>query len=93
MPSRGSASGAARLASTILSFRFMPAVAVAIPIFLMVTVVGLQDSFPGLILPYVAFTLPLVVWILIGFFDEIPREIDDAAMVDGCSRARRRCGG
>ena len=72
--------------STILSFRFMPAVAVAIPIFLMVSLVGLANSFPGLILPYVAFTLPLVVWIMIGFFDEVPVEIDDAARVDGCGR-------
>ncbi len=73
-------------ASTILSFRFMPPVAVAIPIFLMVRSVGLGNSYPGLILPYVAFTLPLIVWIMIGFFDEIPREIDDAALVDGCGR-------
>lgn len=73
-------------ASTILSFRFMPPVAVAIPIFLMVRTIGLGNSYPGLILPYVAFTLPLIVWIMIGFFDEIPREIDDAALVDGCGR-------
>lgn len=74
-------------ASTILSFRFMPPVAVAIPIFLMIRFLGLTNSYMGLVLPYVAFSLPLVVWILIGFFDEIPREIDDAALVDGCTRA------
>lgn len=78
--------GSESWASTILSFRFMPPVAVAIPIFLMIKGVGLQNSYPGLILPYVAFSLPLVVWIMIGFFDEIPREIDDAALVDGCGR-------
>jgi len=72
--------------STILSFRFMPPVAVAIPIYLMIRYVGLRDGYPGLILPYIAFTLPLVVWIMIGFFDEIPREIDEAAMVDGLTR-------
>jgi multiple sugar transport system permease protein len=71
---------------TILSFRFMPSVAVAIPILLMIRAVGLTDTYPGLILPYVAFALPLTVWILIGFFDEIPRELDDAALVEGCSR-------
>ena len=74
------------LANMILSMRFMPPIAVAIPIFLMIKAIGLQDSYPGLILPYVAFSLPIVVWILIGFFDEIPRELDDAGMVDGCSR-------
>ena len=73
-------------ASTILSFRFMPPVAVAIPIYLLIRHIGLVNSYLGLILPYVAFSLPLVVWIMIGFFDEIPREIDDAALVDGCSR-------
>jgi multiple sugar transport system permease protein len=73
-------------ASTILSFRFMPPVAVAIPILLMLRFVNLDDTIPGLVIPYVAFSLPLTVWILIGFFDEIPRELDDAAMVDGCTR-------
>jgi multiple sugar transport system permease protein len=78
--------GSENLANTILSMRFMPPIAIAIPLFLMIRTVGLDNSYPGLILPYVAFSLPLVVWILIGFFDEIPREIDDAALVDGCSR-------
>jgi multiple sugar transport system permease protein len=73
-------------ASTILSFRFMPPVAVAIPILLMLRQLRLDDTLPGLVIPYVAFSLPLTVWILIGFFDEIPRELDDAAMVDGCTR-------
>jgi multiple sugar transport system permease protein len=77
--------GNENLASTILSMRFMPPLAVAIPLYLMIRAIGLQDSYLGLILPYAAFSLPLVVWILIGFFDEIPREIDDAAFVDGCS--------
>ena len=77
--------GNENLASIILSMRFMPPLAVAIPMFLMIKAIGLQDSYLGLILPYTAFSLPLVVWIMIGFFDEIPREIDDAAFVDGCS--------
>jgi multiple sugar transport system permease protein len=78
--------GRDRWATTILSFRFMPPVAIAIPVLLMMRTVNLDDTYPGLILPYVAFSLPLAIWILIGFFDEIPRELDDAALVDGCSR-------
>jgi len=74
------------LASTILSMRFMPPIAVAIPLFLMVKSVGLENSYAGLILPYIAFSLPLMVWIMIGFFDEIPRELDEAAMIDGANR-------
>jgi ABC-type glycerol-3-phosphate transport system permease component len=76
--------GKDRWASTILSFRFMPPIAVAIPILLMVRRVGLTDTKPGLIIPYVAFSLPLVIWIMIGFFDEVPRDIDAAAALDGC---------
>jgi multiple sugar transport system permease protein len=73
-------------ASTILSFRFMPPIAVAIPIFLLIRRIDLLNSYFGLVLPYVAFSLPLVIWIMIGFFDEIPREIDEAALVDGLTR-------
>ena len=78
--------GNENLAFTILSMRFMPPVAIAIPLFLMMKWVGTHDSYLGLILPYIAFSLPLVVWIMIGFFDEIPQEIDDAAIMDGCTR-------
>lgn len=78
--------GSDRLASTILSMRFMPPIAVAIPLFLTVKAIGLTNTYPGLILPYISFSLPLVVWILIGFFDEVPKEIDEAAMIDGATR-------
>ena len=77
--------GKQQLGNTILSMRFMPPIAVAIPLFLMIKEIGLRDTYLGLILPYTAFSLPLIVWIMIGFFDEVPREIDDAAQVDGCS--------
>ncbi|CAN5258524.1 carbohydrate ABC transporter permease [soil metagenome] len=83
--SRMKVPGNENLTNTILSMRFMPPIAVAIPIYLMMKGIGLQDTYWGLILPYTAFSLPLVVWILIGFFDEIPREIDEAAVIDGCS--------
>jgi multiple sugar transport system permease protein len=81
LPFRGKES----LGGWILSLRFMPPIAVAIPLFLMMKSIGLGDTYLGLILPYVSFSLPLIVWIMVGFFDEVPREIDDAALVDGCS--------
>jgi multiple sugar transport system permease protein len=83
--SRISFRGKDMLGSTILSMRFMPPLAVAIPIFLMIKAIGLRDTYLGLVLPYTAFSLPLVIWIMIGFFDEVPREIDEAAQMDGCS--------
>lgn len=70
----------------ILSTRMMPPIAVAIPIYLMYRTLGLSDSHLGMILLYTAVNLSLAVWLLKGFIDEIPREYEEAAMVDGYSR-------
>lgn len=70
----------------ILSTRMMPAVAVAIPMFLMYRTLGLSDTHLGLILLYTAVNLSLAVWILESFIDGIPREYEEAAMVDGYTR-------
>ncbi|MCP4383143.1 MAG: carbohydrate ABC transporter permease [Hyphomicrobiales bacterium] len=70
----------------ILSTRFMPPIAVAIPIFLMYRAVGLSDTHLGMILLYTAVNVSLAVWLLKGFIDEIPREYEEAAMIDGYSR-------
>ena len=70
----------------ILSTRMMPPIAVAIPIYLMYRAVGLSDTHLGLILLYTVVNLSLAVWLLKGFMDEIPREYEEAAMVDGYTR-------
>lgn len=70
----------------ILSTRMLPPVVVTIPIFLMYRELGLHDTHLGLILLYTVFNLSLTVWLLKGFIDEIPREYEDAAMVDGYTR-------
>ena len=70
----------------ILSTRFMPPIAVAIPIYLMYRAVGLTDTKLGMILLYTAVNVSLAVWLLKGFIDEIPREYEEAAMIDGYSR-------
>jgi multiple sugar transport system permease protein len=70
----------------ILSTRMLPAVVVTIPIFLMYRVLGLYDTQIGMILLYTAFNLSLAVWLLKGFIDEIPKEYEEAALVDGYSR-------
>ncbi|MBU3643500.1 MAG: carbohydrate ABC transporter permease [Candidatus Nanopelagicaceae bacterium] len=74
------------LSTNILSLRFMPPIAVAVPIMLMMRSVHLNNTHVGLVAPYVAASLPLAIWILLGFFDEIPNEIEEAAMLDGASR-------
>jgi multiple sugar transport system permease protein len=70
----------------ILSTRMMPPIAVAIPIFLMYRELGLSDTALGMILLYTAVNLSLSVWLLKGFVDEIPREYEEAAVVDGYTR-------
>ncbi|MCB1481914.1 MAG: carbohydrate ABC transporter permease [Rhodobiaceae bacterium] len=70
----------------ILSTRMMPPIAVAIPIFLMFRNLGLSDTHTGMILLYTAVNLSLSVWLLKGFIDEIPREYEEAALIDGYTR-------
>jgi multiple sugar transport system permease protein len=70
----------------ILSTRMLPAVVVTIPLFLMYRQLGLHDTHLGMILLYTVFNLSLSVWLLKGFIDEIPREYEEAALVDGYSR-------
>lgn len=71
----------------ILSTRMLPPVVVVIPIFLMFTqVFTLRNTFWGIFLIYTTAGLPFVVWMMKGFFDEIPREYEEAAMIDGYSR-------
>jgi len=70
----------------ILSTRMMPPIAVAIPIYLMYRQLGLNDTKLGMILLYTAVNVSLAVWLLKGFIDEIPREYEEAAMIDGYTR-------
>lgn len=70
----------------ILSTRMLPPVVVTIPIFLMYRELGLYDTHIGLIALYTAFNLSFSVWLLKGFIDEIPKEYEEAALVDGYTR-------
>lgn len=70
----------------ILSQRMLPAVVVTIPIFLMYRQLGLYDTHLGMILLYTSFNLSFAVWLLKGFIDEIPKEYEEAALVDGYTR-------
>ena len=70
----------------ILSTRMMPPIAVAIPIFLMFSQLGLKDTHLGMIILYTGVNISLAVWLLKGFIDEIPREYEEAALIDGYTR-------
>jgi multiple sugar transport system permease protein len=84
--SRFRIAGEADLLFFILSTRMLPPVVVAIPMFLMYRAVGLTDTHVGLIILYTAFNLSFSVWLMKGFMDEIPREYEEAALVDGYTR-------
>ena len=74
------------LAIAILSVRGIPTVVIAIPFLILFGWLGLRDTHVGLILAYVTFTTPFAFWMLKSFIDEIPAEIEEAAMMDGMSR-------
>jgi multiple sugar transport system permease protein len=66
--------------------QMLPGASVVIPLFQVVQDFGLYDTLLGLTLLHTAFLLPFVIWLLYGFFTSIPRDVEDAALIDGCSR-------
>ncbi|MGF1474982.1 MAG: carbohydrate ABC transporter permease [Geminicoccaceae bacterium] len=70
----------------IISTRMAPVVAVMVPLYAIFRGMGLVGTLPGLILAYTTFNLPFAIWILKGFFDNVPYAIEEAAMCDGCNR-------
>jgi len=57
----------------------------AIPVFIIVGRLGLMDTYPALVIPYTAFNLPIIIWMLRSFVQQIPQEIEEAALIDGSS--------
>lgn len=74
------------LAMWILSTIMFPPIVSAIPVFVFAGKLGLVDTYPVLVVPYTAFNLPMIIWILRSMVMQIPEEIEDAALVDGCSK-------
>lgn len=78
--------GESNVAFWILSIRITPPIAAMIPVFILFRNLRLLDSIPGLVLIYCTFNLPFVVWMMRGFFEDLPVDLEESAMVDGCSR-------
>lgn len=74
------------LLAAILAVTMFPQIAIVSPLFLLLRTVGLIDTYPGLVLPYVTFAMPLAVWLLVGFFRQLPADLEEAALVDGATR-------
>ncbi len=77
--------GGGFLPGWIISQRMLPPVAIVLPFFLIFRQLGLINTYQGMVLAYALFFIPFAVWILLGFFEDFPREIQDASMVDGAS--------
>ncbi len=70
----------------ILSTRMMPPIAAALPLFLLFKWFGWLDTYQALIIANTIFNLPFVIWLLKGFFDDLPAEMEEAALIEGCSQ-------
>jgi multiple sugar transport system permease protein len=77
--------GVKNLAFWILSIRMMPPVAAIIPLYIIMKNLRLLDTPWCLVLIYLTFNLPFAVWMMKGFFEDVPREIEESALIDGCS--------
>jgi multiple sugar transport system permease protein len=71
---------------TMMGSQVVPAVVLVVPLFVILRDVGLLDTLWGLIVTYVGFIVPVVVWMLVGFFEGVPESLLRAASIDGCSR-------
>ncbi len=78
--------GGENLAVWIISQRMMPPVAIVFPLFLLYVYFGWVDTYHGLIILYTAFSLPYVIWMMRGYIEDIPLELEESALVDGCTR-------
>ena len=78
--------GGENLAVWIISQRMMPPIAIVFPIFLLYVFFGWVDSYQGLIILYTAFSLPYVIWMMRGYIEDLPLELEESALVDGCTR-------
>jgi ABC-type glycerol-3-phosphate transport system permease component len=83
--SRYKFTGSKFLIWTILFGRILPRVSVIIPFYIILRNLKLLNTYPGLILIYLTICLPVAVWMLKGYFDHLPIEIEEAALIDGCS--------
>jgi multiple sugar transport system permease protein len=78
--------GGRHLSFWVLSQRFLPPIGIVLPVFLIYRSVGIYDTRFGLIIAYTVFTLPVSVWMMFAYFRQMPKSMEEAALVDGCTR-------
>jgi multiple sugar transport system permease protein len=80
--------GQSMLLVALLATSMIPGIAILVPLYDLAVKTGLYNTFTGLILVYTAWNVPILVWLLKGFFESVPLELEEAALIDGCSRLR-----
>lgn len=80
--------GKTLILSFILAVAMFPQISIVSPLYLLLREIGLIDSYPGLVMPYLTFAMPLTVWLLVGYFRQLPPDLEEAAYVDGAGRIR-----
>jgi ABC-type glycerol-3-phosphate transport system permease component len=78
--------GKRTILAAILAVTMFPQIAIVSPLYMLLRALHLIDTYPGLVLPYLTFAMPLTVWLLVGFFRELPRDLEEQAMIDGATR-------
>ena len=76
------------LLAFVLAVSMFPQISIVPPLYLILRELRLLNTYPGLVFPYLTFSMPLAVWLLTGFFRHLPRELEEAAMLDGATRLR-----
>jgi ABC-type glycerol-3-phosphate transport system permease component len=72
----------------VLAVSMFPQISIVSPLYLLLRALHLLNTYPGLVLPYLTFAMPLTIWLLVGFFRQLPPALEEAALMDGASRLR-----
>ena len=80
--------GKAPALAFVLAVSMFPQISIVSPLYLLLREVGLLNTYAGLVLPYLTFAMPLAIWLLVGFFRQLPPELEEAGLMDGAGRLR-----
>ena len=80
--------GKAAMLAFVLAVSMFPQISMVSPLYLLLRELRLLNTYPGLVLPYLTFAMPLTIWLLVGFFRQLPGELEEAGLMDGAGRLR-----
>ena len=80
--------GKAPVLAFVLAVSMFPQISIVSPLYLVLREIGLLNTYSGLVLPYLTFAMPLTIWLLVGFFRQLPPEMEEAGLMDGAGRLR-----